>query len=412
MPAMSPTMTEGNIASWKVKEGDTFSTGDVLLEIETDKAQMDVEAQDDGKMAKITQPDGSKGVKVGSRIAVVAETDDDLKSLSIPAEDSTPAPSPQEDLKSGVDASQPSESQAEAPPSSKDASAPQSSTSKSDTPSTSGKPTKQTYPLYPSIAALLHEKCIPPSEADKIPASGPKGRLLKGDVLAYLGTISKSYPSEQSARITKLSHLDLSKIQIAAPKEAPSDPSAPAPEKAPQTPMSKPKPNTEITVSISLKSVLEVQKRVQDTLGVTMPLSTFIARATDIANDELPRPANYKPSADELFNQVLGLDRVNTKTSRGAFMPQITALPPSTVFKSPPGPPKKHDIIDILTGNQPQKAISNVGLPPPGIMAGSGPGTATNVFSVSVAKGEEKRARIFLERVKTILQVEPGRLVI
>ena len=54
MPAMSPTMTEGNIASWKVKEGDTFSTGDVLLEIETDKAQMDVEAQDDGIVAKIT----------------------------------------------------------------------------------------------------------------------------------------------------------------------------------------------------------------------------------------------------------------------------------------------------------------------------------------------------------------------
>lgn len=54
MPAMSPTMTEGNIASWKVKEGDSFATGDVLLEIETDKAQMDVEAQDDGVMAKIT----------------------------------------------------------------------------------------------------------------------------------------------------------------------------------------------------------------------------------------------------------------------------------------------------------------------------------------------------------------------
>ena len=54
MPSMSPTMTEGNIASWKVKEGDSFSAGDVLLEIETDKAQMDVEAQDDGLMAKIT----------------------------------------------------------------------------------------------------------------------------------------------------------------------------------------------------------------------------------------------------------------------------------------------------------------------------------------------------------------------
>lgn len=61
-------MTEGNIASWKIKEGDSFSAGDVLLEIETDKAQMDVEAQDDGILAKITVQDGSKAVQVGTRI--------------------------------------------------------------------------------------------------------------------------------------------------------------------------------------------------------------------------------------------------------------------------------------------------------------------------------------------------------
>jgi pyruvate dehydrogenase E2 component (dihydrolipoamide acetyltransferase) len=53
MPAMSPTMTEGGIASWKVKEGDTFAAGDVLVEIETDKATIDVEASDGGVMAKI-----------------------------------------------------------------------------------------------------------------------------------------------------------------------------------------------------------------------------------------------------------------------------------------------------------------------------------------------------------------------
>lgn len=53
MPAMSPTMTEGGIAEWKKKEGDSFSAGDVLVEIETDKATIDVEAQDDGVLAKI-----------------------------------------------------------------------------------------------------------------------------------------------------------------------------------------------------------------------------------------------------------------------------------------------------------------------------------------------------------------------
>ncbi|KAL8733835.1 MAG: hypothetical protein Q9166_001823 [cf. Caloplaca sp. 2 TL-2023] len=410
MPAMSPTMTEGNIANWKVKEGDSFSTGDVLLEIETDKAQMDVEAQDDGKMVRITQADGSKGVKVGSRIAVIAEADDNLSTLELPPEDSTPAPSPQDDLKSGIDASQSSESQAEAPPSSKGADAPRPSSSESGTPATTGTPRKQTYPLYPSIAALLREKGIPTLEADKIPASGPKGRLLKGDVLAYLGRISKSYPSEQSTRITKLSHLDLSNLQIAAPKEAPAQPSAPAPEKAPKLPEPEPEPDTEVAVPISMKAVLEMQKRIQDTLGVTMPLSTFIARATEVANDELPRPANYKPTNDELFNQVLGLDKVDHKVSRGKYMPQVTALPTATVFEAPSGPLKKPDIIDILTGKQPPSVKSRIGPASPSILADSAP--TTNVFSVSVAKGEEKRARIFLERVKTILQVEPGRLVI
>ena len=92
MPALSPTMTEGNIASWKVKEGDSFSAGDVLLEIETDKASMDVEAQDDGIIAKITQGDGAKGIKVGTRIGVLAEPGDDISSLEIPAEESSPAP--------------------------------------------------------------------------------------------------------------------------------------------------------------------------------------------------------------------------------------------------------------------------------------------------------------------------------
>src|SRR5208282_6494379 len=98
MPAMSPTMTEGNIALWKIKEGvlslydrlmktgDSFSAGDVLLEIETDKAQMDVEAQDDGILAKIIVPNGTHNVKVGETIAVLAEEGDDISSVEIPVE--------------------------------------------------------------------------------------------------------------------------------------------------------------------------------------------------------------------------------------------------------------------------------------------------------------------------------------
>jgi len=78
MPALSPTMEEGTLAKWLVKEGDEVKSGDVIAEIETDKATMEVEAADEGKVAKIVVPAGTAGVKVNSLIAVLAEDGEDL----------------------------------------------------------------------------------------------------------------------------------------------------------------------------------------------------------------------------------------------------------------------------------------------------------------------------------------------
>ena len=75
MPALSPTMEEGTLAKWLVKEGDEVSSGDILAEIETDKATMEFEAVDEGKIAKILVPEGTDGVKVGAPIALL-ETED------------------------------------------------------------------------------------------------------------------------------------------------------------------------------------------------------------------------------------------------------------------------------------------------------------------------------------------------
>ena len=72
MPALSPTMEEGTLAKWLVKEGDTVKSGDILAEIETDKATMEFEAVDEGTIAKILVPEGSDGVKVGTPIALLA----------------------------------------------------------------------------------------------------------------------------------------------------------------------------------------------------------------------------------------------------------------------------------------------------------------------------------------------------
>ncbi|KXF77342.1 branched-chain alpha-keto acid dehydrogenase subunit E2 [Paramesorhizobium deserti] len=78
MPALSPTMEEGNLAKWLVKEGDKVAPGDVIAEIETDKATMEVEAVDEGTVAKIVVPAGTEGVKVNALIAVLAEEGEDV----------------------------------------------------------------------------------------------------------------------------------------------------------------------------------------------------------------------------------------------------------------------------------------------------------------------------------------------
>ena len=81
MPALSPTMTEGNLAKWTVKEGDKIKSGQVIAEIETDKATMEVEAVDEGVVGKIMVQAGTEGVKVNELIALLLEDGEDKKVL-------------------------------------------------------------------------------------------------------------------------------------------------------------------------------------------------------------------------------------------------------------------------------------------------------------------------------------------
>ncbi|MFO0291782.1 MAG: biotin/lipoyl-containing protein, partial [Rhodospirillales bacterium] len=85
MPALSPTMTEGKLARWLKKEGDAVKSGQVLCEIETDKATMEVEAVDEGTLGKILVADGTEGVKVNTPIAVILEEGESAASASAPA---------------------------------------------------------------------------------------------------------------------------------------------------------------------------------------------------------------------------------------------------------------------------------------------------------------------------------------
>ncbi|KAG7529691.1 hypothetical protein FFLO_05497 [Filobasidium floriforme] len=234
MPAMSPTMTEGGIAGWKLAEGEAFAAGDILLEIETDKATIDVEAQDDGIMGKILSQAGSQKIPVGQIIAVLAEEGDDLSTLEIPGDLSPPSsastsgqPEPEKKDQSMTEkkelASTPSASSSSSstPPSTQDSSAsPKSGTptpeSQRQNAPQSGRETETKAekiqkggvpvdvgghkgnvhggasgrPLFPSVMRLLAEADLTPDQISAIKGTGRNRMLTKGDVLAALGKIS------------------------------------------------------------------------------------------------------------------------------------------------------------------------------------------------------------------------------
>src|SRR5262252_10008147 len=91
MPALSPTMEKGNLAKWLKKEGDQVKSGDVIAEIETDKATMEVEAVDEGTIAKIVVPEGTQDVPVNDVIAVLAGDGEDVKAAGASAGSAKPS---------------------------------------------------------------------------------------------------------------------------------------------------------------------------------------------------------------------------------------------------------------------------------------------------------------------------------
>ena len=90
MPALSPTMTEGNLAKWHVKEGDEVNPGDVIAEIETDKATMEVESVDEGVVGRILVPEGTEAVQVNQTIGVLLEEGEDASAIVDAVGDAAP----------------------------------------------------------------------------------------------------------------------------------------------------------------------------------------------------------------------------------------------------------------------------------------------------------------------------------
>ncbi|WP_137128894.1 pyruvate dehydrogenase complex dihydrolipoamide acetyltransferase [Rhizobium sp. FY34] len=173
MPALSPTMEEGNLAKWLVKEGDKVKSGDVIAEIETDKATMEVEAVDEGTVAKIVVPAGTEGVKVNALIAILAAEGEDVSAAAAGG------------------GAQPAK--AEAAPAAKAEAAPAPSTKAEAAPVAALAATGDRVFSSPLARRVAKEAGV---DIAKVSGSGPKGRVVKADVeKAVAGGSAKAAPA-------------------------------------------------------------------------------------------------------------------------------------------------------------------------------------------------------------------------
>jgi len=180
MPALSPTMTEGTLAKWHVKEGDTIAPGQVIAEIETDKATMEVEAIDEGTVGKLLIAEGTEGVAVNTPIALVLEEGEDKGALG-----ATPAAKPA--AAPPAPKAEASAARAEAPAAAEPAPAP-------------ARANGHAHDGERIFASPLARRMAAQAGLDLagLKGSGPNGRIVKADIDAALGA-AKAQPAPAAA---------------------------------------------------------------------------------------------------------------------------------------------------------------------------------------------------------------------
>ncbi|WP_439499964.1 pyruvate dehydrogenase complex dihydrolipoamide acetyltransferase [Bosea sp. (in: a-proteobacteria)] len=187
MPALSPTMEKGNLAKWLKKEGDAIKSGDIIAEIETDKATMEVEAVDEGVLAKIVVPEGTADVAVNEVIGVIAGEGEDAKSVSAPAK-AEAAP------KAEAAAAKSDGAKAEAPKETPKAEAP---AKQAEPPKADGAAPAKADGSRP-FASPLARRLAKDAGLDlgKVQGSGPHGRIVERDIeAAKQGGAAKAAPA-------------------------------------------------------------------------------------------------------------------------------------------------------------------------------------------------------------------------
>jgi pyruvate dehydrogenase E2 component (dihydrolipoamide acetyltransferase) len=283
MPALSPTMEEGTLAKWLVKEGDDVKSGDILAEIETDKATMEFEAVDEGKIAKILVPEGTDGVKVGAPIAILAGEGEDAGAAAAAPKADTPPPAPPKAPAAPKPDATPKAPEAPKAAAAPSAPAPPATQSEGDRVKAS--------PLARRLAQAQN------IDLSGIKGSGPGGRIVRADIDSATGKPAAApAPSAQPAAAAQpvageIPHeaVKLSNMRKTIARRL---------TEAKQT-----VPHYYLTVDIQLDALLKLRSELNKGLesrGVKLSVNDLLIKALAVALIEVPE-ANVSFAGDQML---------------------------------------------------------------------------------------------------------------
>lgn len=294
MPALSPTMTEGTLATWLKAEGDTIEAGDVIAEIETDKATMEVEAVDEGVLGKIIVDAGTEGVPVNSVIAVLLEDGESADDIDL-SNDNAPAQTAPK-----------AEKTAEAP---KQVASQQTSPAKVEASSTGDR-----VFVSPLARRIAESKGI---NLSQVKGTGPRGRIVKADVENFAPSAAASAPSKAAAPaayagenpVTELKNNNIKKITAKRLLES-------------KTTI----PHFYLSVDCVLDHLLDARKDINDKANGAYKLSVndFIIKAAAMALKAYPA-ANVAWTDDAVLQYEHADISVAVSTPNGLITPIVKA---------------------------------------------------------------------------------------
>jgi len=311
MPALSPTMEEGTLAKWHVKEGDKVEPGDVIAEIETDKATMEVEAVDEGTVGKILISEGTEGVKVNEKIALLLGEDEDESALKSESKSNGSSKAASGGSESSGDAPKTEEKSAKEEKSSKESKPSQETkpeSAASDNTQAAGQGSKAPAPKTEGriIASPLAKRMAEQAGLDigTISGSGPNGRIVKADVEAAIsGGGAKPADGTSEAPASKQAP-----AQVQAPAQMPSpEQLGLAPGSYDEEPLSNMRrtiaqrlttakrdvPHYYLTVDIEVDALLKLRKELNDKSpegegAYKISVNDFVIRACALALKRCP----------------------------------------------------------------------------------------------------------------------------